>query len=82
MSPKRRSVVMRLARKHGYVCALCGERITKAVSPLYPDALTIDHKIPKSRGGGFGIENLQLAHRVCNEAKADKMKGPTDAEEE
>jgi hypothetical protein len=33
--------------------------------------LTIDHKIPQSRGGDNNIDNLQIACRSCNAAKRD-----------
>lgn len=53
--------------QHG-LCALCGE-------PLGDDQ-TIDHLIPSSkmsrRSQYDRIENLQLAHRSCNNDKADR----------
>jgi len=33
--------------------------------------ITIDHLVPKSKGGGDNIENLRLAHSICNGAKKD-----------
>ncbi len=48
-------------RKH--VCYLCGKEI--------PDSeLTIDHILPVSRGGKNNVDNLRLAHRMCNLVKA------------
>ena len=35
--------------------------------------LTLDHIIPKSKGGRFVTSNLQTMCNVCNKAKADKM---------
>jgi 5-methylcytosine-specific restriction endonuclease McrA len=35
--------------------------------------LTLDHIIPRSRGGGHHLENLQCLCQPCNEAKGDKM---------
>ena len=35
---------------------------------------TVDHIIPVSkRGDPVALENLQLAHRICNRAKSDKL---------
>ena len=28
--------------------------------------ISIDHIIPKSKGGNGNIENLRIAHRICN----------------
>lgn len=36
-------------------------------------AVTVDHIIPKARGGTNRIENLQPAHLKCNYEKADTM---------
>lgn len=43
-------------------CAYCG----------YTRNLTIDHIIPKSKGGTDHPRNLQCLCRRCNERKADK----------
>ena len=47
-------------------CAYCGQE----VAPL--DS-TIDHIVPKSRGGTNAWDNLALACRSCNGAKGDRM---------
>jgi 5-methylcytosine-specific restriction endonuclease McrA len=36
---------------------------------------TVDHILPKSKGGGNALENLQLAHRGCNIRKGNKILG-------
>ncbi len=38
--------------------------------------MTVDHKVPRSKGGGHHIENLQLLCAACNSQKGDK----TDAQ--
>lgn len=45
--------------RDGGVCVYCGSR-------EFP---TLDHVIPRSRGGGDGVENLALACRSCNSSK-------------
>lgn len=47
-------------------CGVCGEVMFRTKD------VTIDHIIPKSKGGANALSNLQLAHRKCNELKADK----------
>lgn len=51
-----------------------GQRTLKKRTKINID---IDHKYPKSKIKGVGwwsdITNLQLAHRTCNQAKADSL---------
>ena len=48
-----------------YTCQYCGAR------PLKKE-LTLDHVIPKSRGGGNTWENLVSACKKCNQKKGNK----------
>ncbi|WP_246008977.1 HNH endonuclease [Hymenobacter metallilatus] len=50
-------------REAGYQCEQCGSRFN----------LTLDHIIPRSKGGGWHRSNLQCLCKSCNEAKADLM---------
>jgi len=50
-------------------CSLCGDHITDM-----KDA-SVDHIIPKSRGGSDALDNLQIAHRSCNEQKGNRLDG-------
>lgn len=61
--------IRRLAARDGWRCHLCG-------NPIDPGATrrkraTLDHVIPRSQGGGNGIENMRLAHSVCNNHRGD-----------
>ncbi|MBI2287898.1 MAG: HNH endonuclease [Chloroflexi bacterium] len=47
-------------------CGLCGQ-------PLRLGEATIDHIIPKSKGGPDRLDNLQLAHEACNIEKGDRV---------
>ncbi|MGP9527087.1 MULTISPECIES: HNH endonuclease [Micrococcaceae] len=49
-------------RRDAFTCAYCGK-----------SANTIDHVIPRSRGGKNTWENLVAACLLCNSRKADKM---------
>ncbi|RZT87930.1 5-methylcytosine-specific restriction endonuclease McrA [Pseudonocardia sediminis] len=63
--PYRRAVPMTRAgvlRRDGRRCAYCGRR-----------ADTIDHVIPRSRGGKHSWENCVAACRTCNSRKADRL---------
>ena len=64
----QRSVVFsrkNLFKRDKYTCQFCG------VQPG-PEELTIDHVMPKSRGGGSTWENCVLACVDCNKRKANK----------
>ena len=59
------------------VCPLCSKFISKRRrSPVW----SVDHIVPRSRGGRSNIDNLQLVHKKCNEAKANILIGIDEAE--
>lgn len=63
--PYRRRVPLTrvaLMRRDGYHCAYCGRR-----------AETIDHVIPRSRGGAHIWENCVASCKPCNHRKADRL---------
>ncbi|MGO9082452.1 MAG: HNH endonuclease [Streptosporangiaceae bacterium] len=51
-----------LMRRDNYLCAYCGTR-----------ADTIDHVIPRSRGGPHAWENCVASCNKCNHRKADRL---------
>jgi 5-methylcytosine-specific restriction endonuclease McrA len=51
-----------LMRRDNYLCAYCGSR-----------ADTIDHVIPRSRGGPHAWENCVASCNRCNHRKADRL---------
>lgn len=66
------------ARKKIYatqtICAICGNPVDFELKAPHPFSPTVDHIIPVARGGHpSDIRNLQLAHRICNEKKSDKL---------
>ena len=64
--PAWKASVRYLLERDGPACSLCGEEFstTKGIS--------IDHVIPRSRGGEDQLENFQLAHRGCNSGKGNE----------
>lgn len=50
-------------------CRYCGENL------LGTGQATVDHVIPKSKGGSNRMANLVTACVPCNQAKADKLPG-------
>lgn len=68
-------------RRDGNRCHICGKQVNKkdftrttegrfVAGPKYP---TVDHVMPKSKGGGHDMKNLKLAHKSCNSKKNAKM---------
>ncbi len=47
---------------YGDVCCLCGERGSN----------TVEHVVPRSRGGSDDIDNLRPAHKSCNSSRQDR----------
>lgn len=69
-----------LARRDNNVCQICGGAVdwddketingTVICGNYYP---SIDHIMPISKGGLHSWDNIQLAHRICNSLKCDKV---------
>ena len=55
-----------LYRRDNYTCQYCGQR-----KPL--SRMTIDHVVPRAKGGESGWDNCVLACVNCNTQKADKL---------
>lgn len=54
-------------------CSICGLRIPDSiVSPEHPLFGTVDHVIPKAKGGLNVLANRRAAHRMCNWHKGVK----------
>lgn len=67
MSTNNKSIKLQLLWEYGNRCAICGKKIRNL------DDLTVDHIIPKAKGGKNLISNCQLAHKICNELKNDTL---------
>jgi 5-methylcytosine-specific restriction endonuclease McrA len=61
LAPTRRSVMAR----DNYTCQYCGASPGRA-------ALTLDHVLPRSRGGQTSWDNVVTACRACNVRKGDR----------
>jgi len=61
LAPTRRSVLLR----DNYTCQYCGARPGRA-------SLTVDHVLPRSRGGETTWDNVVTACRACNTRKDNR----------
>ena len=49
---------------------LCGLPLDRHIPDvLNPEYITFDHIVPESDGGTDDLNNLQLAHRLCNQLR-------------
>jgi 5-methylcytosine-specific restriction endonuclease McrA len=62
---------LRLVIRDGSNCTICGRPLHLKVTlpSSYAMATTIDHIIPRSKGGKNNIGNLRLAHNKCNKKR-------------
>ena len=54
------------------ICGICQEHIDTSLK--YPDQMSfsIDHIVPRSKGGKHNFDNLRSAHWICNINRQDK----------
>ena len=67
---KEEAVKLLTIIRHGYlICEICGEEITRTRNKnrMY----SVDHRTPLSKKGSHRLNNLQSAHRCCNNKKGD-----------
>ncbi len=62
-----------LALRDGWWCWLCRAPIDPGAPRSAPGAPTVDHVVPRSRGGHHEWENVVAACRVCNGRKGDRL---------
>lgn len=70
---RRRGLISQIVRRDGDCrCWVCGEPIDRSSEdPRAPDAISLDHQVPVSRGGVDALSNLKLAHVRCNRARGN-----------
>ena len=64
-----------ILRRDGYRCIYCGSAAgdPRAKRTLRRTELTIDHILPRSRGGGNSWSNTACACARCNQRKGDRL---------
>jgi hypothetical protein len=69
----RRAMLERLAHVTKALCGICHEPVNLSIRHPSPKSPSVDHVIPKAKGGTNEFTNLQLAHLGCNSAKRDRV---------
>ena len=69
----RRALRARI-KAEGRPCAICGRPIDYSLPARHPMSYELDEIIPFSRGGSpIDYNNVQATHRMCNNAKSNKV---------
>lgn len=68
-SSRRAAKLRRLVERDGLVCWICGSAIDPNLPRQDRQGGSLDHLIPRSLGGANAVENLKLAHVVCNDVR-------------
>jgi len=66
----------RIYFKSNGVCGICGLPIDTALTYPDPESLSLDHIIPRSKGGSHAASNLRATHLRCNVARGDRDAEP------
>ena len=60
----------RIGNRDNWICGICGMPVNPELSVYETEwAATIDHIIPRCKGGSNEDDNLQIAHLACNVRK-------------
>lgn len=77
----RNRTLDRLVRVQENLCAGCGKPMVERSQPKWIrpyDRPSMDHTMPRAKGGKNGIGNITAMHSLCNSMKGDDM--PTGCE--
>ena len=70
----RRRILRNRVRQMGLPCAICGRPIDYSLPAGDPWSYELDEIVPVALGGSeLDPENVQPAHRICNERKGKKL---------
>lgn len=62
-----------IARRDHYLCHLCNQIVDMDIKRTDKMGATIDHVLPLSKGGLDTMENVALAHWICNIRKGNRV---------
>lgn len=64
-----------LVRRDGLDCSLCDSAVDLSLKYPNPLSRSVDHVIPRSKGGADDPSNYALAHLICNVRKNNRLPG-------
>ncbi|GAC1329476.1 MAG: hypothetical protein NVSMB13_17110 [Mycobacteriales bacterium] len=62
-----------VARRDGWTCWICAGEVDQHAPVTSPVAPSVDHVVPRARGGSNEPANLRLAHRGCNGRRGSRL---------
>ena len=68
---KKKKLLKALRARDGDACWRCNRPMRFEGLPNKGKAATIEHYVPRSKGGGDELDNLRLCHVGCNRHLAD-----------
>lgn len=79
---KAKRLAAAVMAEYGNVCHLCQQPISKPfgyhtsnlTSRPDPDSFSVDHVLPRSKGGSDELENLRPAHYRCNLKRGNRRR--------
>lgn len=74
INPKHRKV---LYKRCNGICPECGRKMLLNNPKAINSYMTVDHIVPRSKGGTNNIGNLRPLCRACNMARKSDMNGVT-----
>lgn len=75
-----RTKIRNRLKAEGRPCGLCGRPIDYTLPARHPMSFEVDEIVPISHGGSpIDYDNVQPAHRICNQRKGDGRKNGTQA---
>lgn len=67
---------IRIWKRDKFICCYCGEDLKSEFENNYPSPntrITVEHLMPKSRGGSSSVDNLVTCCRECNQKQGAKL---------
>lgn len=69
------STISKLIARDGITCCWCGKECDRQADHNHPDYPTIEHMVPRSKGGYSKMNNLRVACRKCNNSRGSGWSG-------
>jgi hypothetical protein len=69
-APSGKRLIRYLFKRDNGICGICKRLVTTWKGDMRP---SVDHIVPRSKGGKHEMSNLQLSHLWCNQSKSNRL---------